>query len=48
MFWGSLTFSLSVGFLFAYPVNTALVRFGVKEGMMNPKKMRDDGAQAAD
>ena len=48
LFWGSLAFSLSVGFLFAYPVNTALVRFGVKEGMMNPKKMRDDGAQAAD
>ena len=48
LFWGSLVFSLSVGFLFAYPVNTALVRFGVKEGMMNPKEMRDDGAQAAD
>ncbi|MFH5797049.1 DUF4396 domain-containing protein [Haladaptatus sp. CMAA 1911] len=48
LFWGSLVFSLSVGFLFAYPVNAALVRFGVKEGMMNPKEMRDDSGHTAD
>ncbi len=48
LFWGSLVFSLSVGFLFAYPVNAALVRFRVKEGMMNPKEMRDESGHAAD
>lgn len=44
LFWLALAFSLSIGFLAAYPVNVALVRFGVKEGMMNPKEMRDDGS----
>ncbi|ODR81086.1 copper oxidase [Haladaptatus sp. W1] len=48
LFWGSLAFSLSVGFLFAYPVNAALVRFGIKEGMMNPKKMGEGSAHSAD
>jgi hypothetical protein len=47
LFWGSLVFSLSVGFLFAYPVNAALVRFGVKEGMMNPKEMLDESGRTA-
>ncbi|MFC6724744.1 DUF4396 domain-containing protein [Halobium palmae] len=42
LFWSSLIFSLSLGFLAAYPVNALLVKVGVKEGMMNPKEMRDD------
>jgi hypothetical protein len=37
LFWGALIFSLSVGLLVAYPVNAALLRWGVKEGMMNPQ-----------
>jgi hypothetical protein len=54
LFWMALTFSLSVGFLVAWPVNVALVKYGVKEGMSNPAEMGDDGgskssqAQAAD
>lgn len=39
LFWGTLVFSLSVGFVFAFPVNAALVHFGVKEGMKNPAEM---------
>ncbi|MEE6209268.1 DUF4396 domain-containing protein [Salarchaeum sp. III] len=52
LFWGALAFSLSVGFVFAYPVNAALVYFGVKEGMKNPAEMGQsqstEQAQAAD
>ena len=54
LFWGALVFSLSVGYVFAFPVNAALVYFGVKEGMENPAEMDDSGnksngqAQAAD
>ncbi|EJN59356.1 DUF4396 domain-containing protein [Halogranum rubrum] len=44
LFWGALVFSLSMGFLAAFPVNTALVAFGVKEGMKNPAKM--DGSSS--
>ncbi|MFB6111386.1 MAG: DUF4396 domain-containing protein [Halobacteriaceae archaeon] len=36
LFWGSLVFSLSLGFVAATPVNVALVKLGVKEGMSNP------------
>jgi len=39
LFWGALVFSLSVGFVFAFPVNATLVHFGVKEGMKNPAEM---------
>ncbi|EJN57446.1 DUF4396 domain-containing protein [Halogranum rubrum] len=39
LFWSALAFSLSVGFVVAWPVNVALVYFGVKEGMSNPAKM---------
>ncbi|MFC7130482.1 DUF4396 domain-containing protein [Haloferax chudinovii] len=46
LFWGALAFSLSVGFVFAFPVNAVLVRFGVKEGMKNPAEMRQSGGQA--
>ena len=52
LFWMALAFSLSLGFLAAFPVNVALVNFGVKEGMKNPAEMRSDQtegqAQAAD
>lgn len=37
LFWSSLAFSLTMGLLAAYPVNVLLVKFGVKEGMHNPK-----------
>lgn len=36
-FWSSLTVSLTLGLLAAYPVNALLIRFGVKEGMGSPK-----------
>ncbi|WP_435180387.1 DUF4396 domain-containing protein [Halorussus sp. AFM4] len=39
LFWTSLVFSLTMGLLAAYPVNLLLIRFGVKEGMMNPAEM---------
>lgn len=39
LFWAALVFSLSMGLLAAYPVNVLLIRFGVKEGMMNPAQM---------
>ena len=39
LFWSALAFSLSIGFLVAWPVNVALVKFGVKEGMSNPAEM---------
>ncbi|MCG1003085.1 MULTISPECIES: DUF4396 domain-containing protein [Halobacterium] len=44
LFWGALAFSLSVGFVAAFPVNVALIRVGVKEGMANPAEMGDGGA----
>jgi len=52
LFWGALVFSLSVGFVVAFPVNAALVYFGVKEGMKNPAEMgrdqQSDGTGATD
>ncbi len=48
LFWGALAFSLSVGFLFAFPVNALLVHFGVKEGMMNPAEMGQGQGHSAD
>jgi hypothetical protein len=39
LFWTSLILSLTVGFAAAYPVNALLIRFGVKEGMHDPRKM---------
>lgn len=39
LFWMALVFSLSVGFIAAYPVNAALITLGVKEGMMDPREM---------
>lgn len=52
LFWGALAFSPSVGYVFAFPVNALLVRFGVKERMENSAvidQIRVSGqAQAAD
>lgn len=39
LFWMALVFSLSLGFIAAFPVNVGLVKFGVKEGMKNPAQM---------
>lgn len=33
LFWSSLIFSLTMGFIAAYPVNVVLINLGVKEGM---------------
>ena len=41
-FWTALILSLSCGLLAAYPVNVALIRFGVKEGMMDPRNTGHD------
>lgn len=38
-FWSSLV-SLTTGLVAAYPVNVLLVRWGVKEGMMDPREYR--------
>jgi hypothetical protein len=46
LFWGALVFSLSVGFVFAFPVNVTLVRFGVKEGMENPAEMGESRSRS--
>ncbi|PWE17977.1 copper oxidase [Marinicauda salina] len=37
-FWSSLVVSLSLGYLAAWPVNIALVKMGVKEGMGDPRE----------
>lgn len=39
LFWMAMAFSLSIGFIAAYPVNAGLISLGVKEGMMNPQEM---------
>lgn len=38
LFWSSMVVSLTLGLLAAYPVNVALVHYGVKEGMMDPRQ----------
>ncbi|ESP88522.1 DUF4396 domain-containing protein [Candidatus Halobonum tyrrellensis] len=45
LFWTALLFSLTLGFVAAYPVNAALIHVGVKEGMGNPAEM--DGSPTA-
>jgi hypothetical protein len=45
LFWTALFFSLTIGFVAAYPVNAALIAVGVKEGMGNPAEM--DGGRRA-
>jgi hypothetical protein len=47
LFWASLVISLSCGLIAAYPVNVALIYFGVKEGMMNPKNTDHDHGEAS-
>lgn len=42
LFWSSMIVSLSCGLFAAYPVNLLLLKFGVKEGMMDPR-MTDHG-----
>ena len=37
-FWSSLIVSLTCGLVAAWPVNLLLIRAGVKEGMMDPRK----------
>jgi len=44
LFWTALFFSLSLGFVAAYPVNAALIAVGVKEGMGNPAEMDGSGS----
>lgn len=39
LFWSSLVVSLTAGLLAAYPVNVLLIRWGVKEGMHDPREM---------
>ena len=39
LFWSSLVFSLTLGLFAAWPVNVLLVKFGVKEGMHDPREM---------
>ncbi|MFB6070602.1 MAG: DUF4396 domain-containing protein [Halanaeroarchaeum sp.] len=39
LFWSSLIFSLSLGFVAAYPVNLYLIHRGVKEGMQDPSDL---------
>ncbi|RBI59245.1 DUF4396 domain-containing protein [halophilic archaeon] len=50
LFWTALFFSLTIGFVFAYPVNALLIDVGVKEGMGNPAEMdgSSDGSASAD
>ena len=45
-FWSGLIVSLSVGFFVAYPVNVWLVKAGVKEGMMDPRKQAGEGLES--
>lgn len=39
LFWSALIVSLTAGLAAAYPVNVLLIRFGVKEGMHDPREM---------
>lgn len=41
-FWIALIISLTLGLLAAYPVNVILIKYGVKEGMMDPRDMSPD------
>lgn len=37
LFWSSMVVSLTCGLIAAWPVNLLLIRYGVKEGMMDPR-----------
>ena len=47
LFWGALVFSLSIGFIVAFPLNAGLVYLGVKEGMKNPADLGTGGTGTA-
>lgn len=47
LFWSALILSLSIGLFAAYPVNVLLIKYGVKEGMMNPQMMRKETTHSA-
>jgi hypothetical protein len=40
-FWGSMSLATLVGFIFAYPINSWMVKRGIKHGMMS--KTQDEG-----
>ncbi len=42
LFWSSLLVSLTCGLLAAWPVNVLLIKWGVKEGMHDPRHMAQD------
>lgn len=44
LFWVSLVASLTAGLAAAYPVNVLLIRWGVKEGMHDPREMAGHAA----
>ena len=44
LFWSSLMVSLTAGLAAAYPVNLLLIRWGVKEGMHDPREMANDAS----
>jgi len=39
LFWSSMVVSLTAGLAAAYPVNVALIKLGIKEGMHDPREM---------
>lgn len=41
IFWIGLIISLSCGLIAAYPVNVLLIRYGIKEGMMDPRMLEE-------
>ena len=43
VFWSSIIVSLSLGLLAAYPINVLLIRFGIKDGMMDPRMTEHGG-----
>ena len=43
LFWSALVVSLTCGLVAAYPVNVLLIRWGVKEGMHDPREMAKHG-----
>ncbi|WP_397543700.1 DUF4396 domain-containing protein [Roseovarius salis] len=44
LFWSSLAVSLTCGLVAAWPVNLLLIRYGVKEGMMDPRQTHHHAA----
>ena len=42
LFWSAMILSLTFGLIAAYPVNVLLIRYSVKEGMMDPRNTHHD------